>query len=299
MKVVITGSGGLLGRALSKHLAASGHTVVAAGRLGATDSPTRPAWNTATGEIDPLALRNADAVVNLAGANVGAHRWTRAYKAQMVESRVGVTSRLAQHLAMNAPSVRVFLCASAMGYYGDRGTEWLDENAGHGRGFLAELCASWEAATQPLADAGKRVVRLRTAVVLTPQGAPLSRMLVPFKLGLGGPIGDGRQYFSWIDLEDHVRAMTHLLTEERASGPVNIASPEPVTNDEFTKTLARVVKRPAFMRVPAFVARAAFGQLADELLLASTRLRPQRLSELGFEFRHPTLDGSLRHLLQS
>lgn len=297
MKVLITGSGGLLGRALHKALSESGHTAVPLGRLGFTDSPTRPAWNTATGVIDPEALRGAEAVVHLAGVNVGARRWSPSYKARLVESRVGTTRRLCEHLATHASSVKVFLSGSAMGYYGSRGTEVLDEGKSRGQGFLAELCQAWEGGTNILSDAGVRVAMLRTAVVMTPEGAPLSRMLLPFRLGLGGPIGDGQQYFSWIDLDDHVRAMMFLLTEERARGPVNMASPEPVTNAEFTRVLARVLKRPAFFRVPAFAARAAFGELADELLLASTRLTPKRLLDLGFEFRFPQLANSLRHQL--
>lgn len=297
MKVLITGSGGLLGRTLARYLASAGHEAVPLGRLGASDSPQRPAWNTASGEIDPVALRGADAVVHLAGENIGARRWTPARKARLVESRVGTTRRLCEHLATHATSIRVFLSGSAMGYYGNRGADWLDEESGPGRGFLAELCQAWEDGTKMLSEAGVRVVRLRTAVVLTPEGAPLSRMLLPFRLGLGGPIGDGRQYFSWIDLEDHVRAMMHLLSDERGRGPVNVASPEPVTNAEFTKVLAKVLKRPAFFPVPAFAARAAFGELADELLLASTRLRPGRLTEMGFEFQYPGLEDCLRHQL--
>jgi len=297
MKVLITGSGGLLGRTLARHLAEAGHTAVSLGRLGVTDSPTRPAWNTATGQIDPAALRGAEAVVHLAGENVGAHRWTPAYKARLVESRVGTTRRLCEQLATHTPQVRVFLSGSAMGYYGDRGADWLEEGSERGRGFLAELCQAWEDGTQILSDAGVRVAKLRTAVVMTTEGAPLSRMLLPFRLGLGGPIGNGQQYFSWIDLDDHVRAMMHLLSDDRANGPVNMAAPEPVTNAEFTRILARVLRRPAFLPVPAFAARAAFGQLADELLLASTRLRPKRLLDLGFEFRYPGLEASLSHQL--
>jgi uncharacterized protein (TIGR01777 family) len=297
MKVLVTGAGGLLGGTLRESLAGAGHTVVALGRLGVTDSPTRPAWNTATGEVDPAALRGAEAVVHLAGENIGAKRWSPAHKARMVESRVGTTRRLCEYLATHAPSMRVFLGGSAMGYYGHRGQEWVDEASARGEGFLPELCEAWEDATRILTDAGVRVVNLRTSVALTPSGAPLSRMLVPFRLGLGGPLGDGTQYLSWIDLEDHVRAMQFLLADERARGPVNLTSPEPVTNLQFTRVLAKVVKRPAFMRVPAFAARAAFGELADELLLASTRVRPKRLTEFGFEFRHPDLEASLRHQL--
>jgi uncharacterized protein len=297
MKVLITGAGGLLGSALAQALTGSSHTVVRLGRLGHSDSPDRPAWNSATGEIDPVALRGADAVVHLAGENIGAKRWSPAQKARLVESRVGTTRRLCEHLASAAPALRVFLGGSAMGFYGHRGDDWVDETSPAGHGFLSELCQAWEDATRILTQAPVRVVNLRTAVVLTPKGAPLSRLLLPFRLGLGGPIGNGKQYFSWIDLEDHVRAMVHLLADERARGPFNLASPHPVTNAEFTRVLARVLKRPAWARVPSFAARAAFGELADELLLASTRVRPARLTELGFQYLYPDLDSSLRHLL--
>jgi len=297
MKVLITGAGGLLGSTLAQALTGSSHTVVRLGRLGHSDSPDRPAWNTATGEIDPVALKGALAVVHLAGENIGAKRWSPAQKARLVESRVGTTRRLCEHLASAAPDLRVFLGGSAMGFYGHRGDDWVDETSPAGHGFLSELCQAWEDSTRVLEQIPVRVVNLRTAVVLTPKGAPLSRLLLPFRLGLGGPIGDGKQYFSWIDLDDHVRAMIHLLGDERARGPFNLASPHPVTNAEFTRVLARVLKRPAWARVPSFAARAAFGELADELLLASTRVRPARLTELGFQYSYPDLDSSLRHLL--
>jgi uncharacterized protein (TIGR01777 family) len=297
MKVLITGAGGLLGKSLAEFLTGSGHTVVSLRRAGISAAPGEPAWNAATGEIDSRALEGADAVVHLAGENIGAKRWSPAQKARIVESRVGTTRRLCEHLAASSHRPRVFLGGSAMGFYGDQGEAWLDESSPRGQGFLAELCQAWEDSTRSLVAAGVRVVSLRTAVVLTPKGAPLSRMLIPFRLGLGGPIGDGTQYMSWIDLEDHIRAMHFLLEDERARGPVNLAAPAPVTNAEFTRILARVLSRPAFARVPAFAIRAALGELADELLLASTRLRPSRLREWGFEFQYPDLESSLRHSL--
>lgn len=295
--MLITGAGGLLGTALTEFLTGAGHTAVALGRAGISAGPGQPAWNTATGEIPAGALEGADAVVHLAGENIGAKRWSPSQKARIVESRVGTTRRLCEHLAGSAFRPRVFLGGSAMGYYGNQGDDWVDEGSARGRGFLSELCQAWEDSTRSLAKVGTRVVALRTAVVLTPKGAPLSRMLLPFRLGLGGPIGDGRQYLSWIDLEDHIRAMYHLLQNEQAQGAVNLAAPEPVTNAEFTRVLARVLKRPAFARVPAFAVRAALGELADELLLSSTRLRPTRLQQWGFEFLYPDLESSLRHSL--
>jgi hypothetical protein len=297
MKVLITGGGGLLGGSLAGRLNAAGHTAVKLRRAGVSAGVGEPAWNTTTGEIPPEVLSGADAFVHLAGENLAARRWSPSQKARIVESRVGTTRRLCEFLARSPHKPGLFLTGSAIGFYGNRGEVPVDEDSPRGQGFLAELCQAWEDSTRPLQKAGVRVVMLRTAVVLTPKGAPLSRMLLPFRLGLGGPIGDGKQILSWIDLEDHLGAMLFLLASKVAQGPVNLAAPHPVTNSEFTRTLARTLKRPAFFRVPAFAARAAFGEMADELLLSSTRVRPTRLGQWGFSFRYPDLGSSLLHLL--
>ena len=274
MRIATTGSSGLIGSALLPFLAASGHEVVRVPR----------------GEF---AIANScDAVVHLAGENI-AGRWTAAKKRKIHESRKQGTRALCE--VLKRP--RVLVCASAIGIYGDRGEELLTEESATGRGFLADVCRDWEAATEPAVRAGIRVVNLRIGVVLSPRGGALGKTLPLFKLGLGGIVGDGRQYWSWIVIDDMVAVILRSLTDERLRGPVNAVAPNPVTNREYTKTLGCVLSRPTVFPLPAFVARLAFGEMADAVLLASARVQPKRLQESGYKFLFPNLEGALRHLL--
>lgn len=293
MKILVTGSSGLIGSAVSPSLAAKGHTVIALSR----DAGTSPSWNPTTGAIDPKSIDAADAVIHLAGANIGAKRWTKARKRVILDSRVGPTTALAKSLAQldNPPST--FVVASAIGYYGDRDDEWLDESSTAGVGFLADVVQQWEHATTPAAARGIRVVNLRFGVILTPEGGALKRMLPPFKLGLGGPIGSGKQYMSWVGLEDVIGAIEHVLTNPPISGPVNVVAPNPVTNREFADTLGHVLSRPAFLPLPAFALRILLGEMADELLLYSAHVRPTKLTTSGYPFRGTNLEESLLRML--
>jgi len=239
-----------------------------------------------------------DAVVHLAGENIAAGRWTERQKARIRDSRVKGTRLLCDLLARYSPPPKALVCASAVGYYGDRGDEILKEESASGSDFLSDVCGEWEAATQTAVERGIRVVNLRIGVVLSPLGGALAKMLTPFKLGAGGVIGSGRQYMSWIALDDAVRAFHFALTNQSLHGPVNAVAPNAVTNRDFTRTLGRVLSRPTVFPMPAFAARLAFGEMADALLLASTRVQPARLLAGGFTFRYPDLEGALRHLLR-
>ncbi len=223
--------------------------------------------------------------------------WTPAVKARIRDSRVNGTRLLCEALARLSNPPRVLVCASAIGYYGDRGDEVLDEASSPGSGFLPEVCQEWEAATEPARAAGIRVVNLRFGVILSPSGGALAKMLTPFKLGAGGRIGDGRQWMSWIALDDVIDAIAYALNTESLAGPANCVAPQPVTNLEFTKTLGRVLHRPTIFPMPAVAARIAFGEMADALLLASARVLPKELSAAGYPFRYPQLEGALRHML--
>ena len=237
-----------------------------------------------------------EAVIHLAGETV-VGRWTAAKKARIRNSRVLGTRSLAQALAQASQRPRVLITASAVGYYGDRGDEILREDSPPGEGFLCEVCREWEAATEPAAAAGIRTAHLRIGVVLSPVGGALQKMLTPFKMGVGGNMGNGRQWWSWIDVQDLVGAMHHILKTDRLEGPVNVVAPTPVTNAEFTKTLASVLSRPAIFPMPAFAARLAFGQMADELLLASQRVEPAKLTASGHAFQYSDLRAALQNLL--
>jgi uncharacterized protein (TIGR01777 family) len=241
---------------------------------------------------DPGALEGALAAIHLSGANVGAHRWTESYKREMIASRVDSTRRLASVLAGLRKPPATLLVASAIGIYGDRGDELLDESSKPGNGFLADICRAWESAADPARQARIRVVNLRFGVVLGPEGA-LKEMLTPFRLGLGARIGSGRQWMSWISLDDTVAAVLFALERAETSGPLDIASPNPVTNADFTRALGRQLARPALLSVPAFAMRIIFGQMADEALLASARVQPRKLIAAGFQFSQPNLDQAL------
>ena len=280
MKILMTGGGGLVGSALAPGMTAAGHRVT---RL----SHSRP-WPELAGH---------DAVVHLAGENIATGRWTPAKKARIRDSRVEMTRRLCEAVARLAPPPRVVIGASAIGYYGSRGDEVLREESAPGAGFLAEVCRDWEAATKPAADAGIRVVNLRFGVILSAAGGALAKMLPPFRLGAGGVLGDGRQWMSWIALDDALGVIARALTDETLRGPVNVVAPQPVTNREFTGTLARVLRRPAVFPVPAFVLRLALGEMADALLLSSQRVEPAKLAAAGYPFRFSKFEEALRHLL--
>ena len=300
LHVGVTGASGLIGSALVALLSTGGHRVTRLVR----DRP-RPEvenamlWDPSTGRLEQFRsdLGPLDAVVHLAGESIAAGRWTPARKARIKESRIDGTRRLCESLARLAQPPQTLICASAIGYYGDRRSQTLDEESSPGSGFLAEVCREWEAATAPAHERGIRVVLLRIGVVLTAAGGALAQMLLPFQLGAGGRLGSGQQWMSWVSLDDVIVAMLHALRTESLDGPVNAVAPSPVTNAEFTRTLGRVLSRPTLFTVPAAVARLAFGEMADEALLASTRVTPTRLVSTGYVFRHPDLEGTLRHTL--
>jgi uncharacterized protein (TIGR01777 family) len=295
MRIAVTGASGLVGSALVPALRAGGHEVLRLVRREPRGAD-EVRWDPAAKTIEAARLEGLDAVVHLSGENIADGRWTDAKKARLRSSRVGSTRFLSETLAGLARKPSVLVSASAVGYYGDRGEAWLAENALPATDFFGQLSVEWEAAAAHAAHAGIRVVHPRTGIVLSPAGGALAKMLLPFKLGIGGVVGSGRQYFSWIALDDVVGVIHHMLARSDLSGPVNVAAPEPVTNAELTKTLGRVLGRPTFVPVPAFALRIAFGEVADALL-ASTRLRPERLLETGYRFRYPELEGALRHVL--
>lgn len=296
-KVVITGSTGLVGSALVEQLRDAGWTVLRAVRRPASDA-SEVSWDPKNDAIEQEKVEGVDAVVHLAGENISGHRWTDSFKQRILHSRTKGTLLVSEALAKLENPPRVFCCASAIGYYGDRGDELLVEDSPPGDDFLAKVCQQWEAACQPARDAGIRVVNTRIGVILSPDGGALKTMLTPFKLGAGGVLGSGRQYMSWVALDDVISAIQCALDRPQLSGPVNLTSPNPVTNREFTKTLGSVLSRPTIVPMPAFGARLAFGEMADALLLASTRVEPRELQSAGFEFRFPQLENALQHLLQ-
>jgi uncharacterized protein (TIGR01777 family) len=297
MRIIVSGSSGLIGSALAPSLLESGHAVGRLVRPGATVRPGDVAWDPAAGRIDRDALEGVDAVVHLAGESI-LGRWTARKKRRIVESRVMSTRVLAEALTGLARRPRVLVCASGAHYYGNRGTEVLTEDSSAGRGFLAETCQAWEAAALPAARAGIRVVQLRSGIVLSRRGGVLGVMLLPFRLGLGGAIGRGRAYWSWIALSDAIRVIRFAIDTEAIVGPINAASPNPETNAQVTRTLAQVLRRPAWMRVPPAALRLVFGrEAADEIMLSSTRLAPVRLLASGFRFGYPELGDALRAIL--
>jgi uncharacterized protein (TIGR01777 family) len=296
MKILVTGSSGLIGSALVAELGRRGHDVLAAVRRDPR-SASEVRWDPAAGTIDTAALAGVEAVVHLAGAGIGDRRWTDAYKREILESRTKGTRTIAEAIAAMPVKPRVFLSGSAIGFYGDRGNETVDETSAHGDGFLADVVRDWEAAAAPAVDAGIRTVYLRTGIVLTPRGGALKKQLPLFKLGLGGRFGNGRQWQSWISLDDEIAAILHLLDSSLA-GPVNLVAPNPVTNAGFTSVLARVLRRPALLPIPSFgPALLLGGELADALLYTGQRVEPAALERDGFRFTHPELDGALRAML--
>lgn len=294
--VLVTGASGLIGSALVPALEAGGARVLRLGRRQGPE-PGRLTWDPDAGVIPRDALEGLDAVVHLAGESIAGGRWTPARKAQLLGSRVGGTRLLSAALAALERPPRVMASASAIGFYGDRGEEALDEESPPGRGFLADLARAWEESTAAAEARGIRIVRLRIAPVLASRGGMLAPMLLPFRLGLGGPLGNGRQWLSWIALDDLVAAIRHVLGDESTRGAVNAAAPGAVTNRDFVRCLGRVLGRPAILRAPAAALRVLLGEMADEALLASARVVPRRLLERGFTFRFPELEPALRHVL--
>jgi uncharacterized protein len=297
MKIAVTGSRGLIGSALVPHLRSSGHDVLRIVREGATG--TDISWDPGERTIEADKLDGVDAVVHLAGAGVGDHRWSAEYKQAILSSRVDGTTTLAETLARVARPPAVMVSASAVGYYGSRGDEVLTERSASGTGFLADVCRRWEAATAAAADAGIRVVLLRTGVVLSASGGALKKQLPPFRLGLGARLGRGKQQFSWITRRDAVAAISSLLDDEVASGPFNLTAPDPVPNVTFTRALGSALRRPALLVVPEIVLRVAVGdEMTSEFLVASQRAMPERLLSSGFVFADPALSGALATALQ-
>jgi uncharacterized protein (TIGR01777 family) len=296
MTVAISGASGLIGGALADVLRAAGHRVLRlVRRLAASDDEIE--WNDAVGIVEAGRLAEIDAVIHLAGENIASGRWSRWRMERIRTSRVAGTRAIVASLARVSPPPKAFLCASAIGFYGNRGDEVLAEQSPPGHGFLAELCQAWEQEAAVAAQHGMRWVSLRFGVVLTPLGGMLKQVLPQFKRGVGGRVGGGRQYMSWIALDDVVGAVRHVLANTGLTGPVNIVSPQPVTNAEFTSILARVLGKSAGLPVPAMVLRLAVGKMADEMLLVSTRVHPERLTESGYQFRHPELEPALRQML--
>ena len=296
MHIIVSGANGLVGGALVPALEAAGHRVTRLVRGRARPGWAEIGWDPETGRIAPQAIEGADAVVHLAGESI-VGRWTADKKRRIYDSRVRGTRVLCEALRQVVKAPAVFVCASAIGYYGNCGERLLQEESRAGRDFLARVCVDWEAAAGPAAERGIRVVSARLGMVLSASGGALGQMLPPFRLGVGGVLGGGSQYMSWIALEDVVGAITHVLETDSLHGPVNVVAPEAVRNREFTKTLGRVLRRPTRFPVPAFGARLLFGEMADALLLASTRVEPAKLHASGYAFRHPQLEGALQHLL--
>lgn len=295
MKIAITGSTGLVGSALVPFLTTGGHHVTRIVRTSTTEADA--VWNPGTGQIDAGRLEGLDAIVHLAGENIAARRWNAEQKARIRVSRVQGTRFLCEMLAKLQRPPRVLISASAIGFYGDQGDRELTEESPFGSGFLPEVCREWEAATEAATKAGIRVVQLRFGVILSPAGGALAKMLTPFRLGLGGRIGNGRQWMSWIALDDVVGCIQHAVARASLHGPVNAVAPGPVTNREFTTTLGKVLWRPTPFPMPGFMARLAFGEMANELLLASTRVLPRALLDSNYRFLYGDLESALRHLL--
>jgi uncharacterized protein (TIGR01777 family) len=293
LRIAITGATGLIGNALSEQLAQEEHQIVPLVRREPEPGTLEVHWDPDNQHVDASSLEGVQAVVHLAGENIADSRWTDKKKAAIRDSRVSGTTLLSQALAQLDPKPKVFISASAIGFYGDRGEEPLTEESPVGAGFLAEVSQQWEQATQPAAAAGIRVVNLRIGVVLSRDGGALAKMLGPFKAGMGGKVGSGKQYMSWISLVDIVGAVRHCLTHAELSGPVNGTAPNPVTNAEFTKTLGEVLGRPTFLSIPAAMARIAFGEMADEMLIGGCRVLPNKLQASGYRYHHPWLRDAL------
>jgi uncharacterized protein (TIGR01777 family) len=296
MRLLIAGASGLVGSALVPLLKAENSDVTRLVRSAVKSGEIE--WHPERGLIDAPALEGFDAVINLAGDGIANGRWTEEKKRRILDSRVNGTRLLSETMAKLSRKPKTFINASAIGFYGSRGAELVDEESGPGEGFLASVCRQWESATAPAEQAGIRVVKLRLGVILAKDGGIMGSMLRPFKLGLGGKVGSGEQIISWVAMDDVVAAINFILQHETLRGPINLVAPHPVTNEEFTKTLGRVLSRPTFMAMPAFAARLAFGEMADEMMLSSTRVTGKVLNGAGFKFQFPELEGAVRAMLQ-
>jgi uncharacterized protein (TIGR01777 family) len=297
VRIAVTGSSGFIGTALVRALESRGNDVVRIGRSGVrTDG--RVQWDPEHGTLDAEALAGVDAAINLAGEPIGKRRWSDAQKARIVNSRERGTALLSQTLARLSPRPGALLSASAMGYYGDRADQVLTEEDSSGEGFLASVCRRWESATSAASDAGIRVVHLRTGLPLDPSGGLMKRILLPFRLGVGGRLASGRQWMSWVSLTDQIGATLHLLDDEGARGAFNIAAPGPVRNDEFTRVLAHVLRRPAVIPIPKALIAIPFGRELTNDLLSSIRISPARLEGSGYRFQEPELEPALRAMLR-
>ncbi|MDX6385387.1 MAG: uncharacterized protein QOK48_2960 [Blastocatellia bacterium] len=292
MKVLIAGASGLVGSALIPALEAEGDTIIRLVRTSPGSGEIE--WHPNNDQINAAAVEGFDAIINLSGENIAGGRWTDELKKKIHDSRIYGTHLLSETMAKLKQKPEVFLCASATGIYGDRGDETLDEHSDSGGGFLAGVCREWEQATEPASAAGIRTVNMRFGPILAREGGMLAKLLTPFKMGMGGKVGSGKQFVSWVAIEDVVEAIKLALHSEAVRGPLNIVSPNPVTNEIFTKTLGHVLGRPTALAMPAFAVRLAFGEMADEMLLASQKVMPKKLNDLGYEFQQPELEEALK-----
>ena len=299
LAVGLTGASGLVGSTLAAMLTTGGHRVIRLVRSKGSGPGLSALWDPEKGVLEPEKLEGLDAVVHLAGENIADGRWTARKKDRILHSRVAGTTNLVRSLGALETPPRTFLSASAIGIYGDRGDESLDETSATGSGFLADVCRQWEEAAESATAFGMRVATARTGIVLTPAGGALAKMLPAFRMGGGGRLGSGRQFMSWISIDDAAAALIHILLRPEMSGPVNLVSPNPVRNAEFTRQLARTLGRPALLPMPAFAAKALFGQMAEEALLASSRVKPEKLEKSSFRFRDTLLGPALERLLGS
>jgi uncharacterized protein (TIGR01777 family) len=299
MRILMSGASGLIGSSLIPYLTSCGHAVDRLVRRSARAGSGEIPWNPSAGILDASSVEGFDAIVHLAGENIARGRWTAARKRQILESRTRGTRLLAETLSRLARPPRVLVSASAIGFYGDRGGEILQEDAKPGKGFLPEVCVAWEEATRAASEKGIRVATPRIGIVLSTAGGALARMLLPFRMGVGGKIGSGGQYMSWITMDDLIGVICHSVEDDSLAGPINAVVPRPVTNLEFTKTLGRVLSRPAVFPLPGSAARLLLGEMADELLLASTRVEPAKLLAAGYQFKYSELEAALRHVLAS
>tara|TARA_B100001964_G_C14123801_1_gene549553 strand:- start:62 stop:952 length:891 start_codon:yes stop_codon:yes gene_type:complete len=295
LKVAVTGSSGLIGSSLISFL--SEKDITFSKILRENPKEDEISWKPEDGDWNSAFDEGIDGIVHLAGENIASGKWTKKKKEKIRSSRIEGTKRLCEHILKLPTTPSVLVCASAIGYYGDRGMEFLNEGSSRGSGFLPDVCVGWEEATESVSKAGIRVVNVRFGVVLSKDGGALAKMLTPFKMKMGGKIGRGTQYMSWVAIDDVTGAIYHTLVTDSLKGPVNVTAPNPATNKEFTDTLGKVLNVPTVMPMPAFAAKFAFGEMAKDLLLASTKVAPKRLADSGYEFQYPELENALKHIL--
>lgn len=304
MKIAVSGATGMVGSAACRYFEAKGHQIVRIARTASADQGAAGAvvMDVKNNTVDAKNLEGCDVVIHLAGANIAGQRWTDDYKSQILLSRAETTRILAGALTKLAKPPKVFLCASATGYYGNTDPDsgvTFEEQSPLGKGFLADVCHQWEAATQPVKERGIRTVNMRISAVLSKKGGALAKMWLPFQLGAGGNLGHGRQMFSWIALQEIPLIMDFLITHDQVMGPVNVTSPQPVTNAEFTKAFGKAIKRPTVFPVPAFGARLLFGEMADAILLEGAKVMPKKLTDAGYKFKYPDIDSALAVSIKS